>query len=239
MAVDDWKVREHGPIEKLAENLWRVQGTLPGMSLRRVMTVARMQDGRLVFHSAIALAESAIAELEAWGSPTFMLVPSGYHRLDAPAYKKRYPSLSVLTPSGSRARVEQVLPVQGTYADFPSVPSVRLEPLPGVGDREGAMFVHSADGTTLVLNDVIFNMDRKRDPLGWFFTTLLGSAPGPRVSRLAKLTLVQDPPVLRRHLERLAETPDLVRLIVSHEKVALGSDAAAALRRAATFLRSV
>jgi hypothetical protein len=82
----------------------------------------------------------------------------------------------------------------------------------------------------------MFNMDRKRDPLGWFFTTVLGSAPGPRVSRLAKLALIKDPPALRSDLLRFAELPALERVIVAHEKVASGADAAAALRTAATYL---
>jgi len=37
---DDWRVLRHGPIEKLDENLWYVTGSLPGMSLKRVMTLA-------------------------------------------------------------------------------------------------------------------------------------------------------------------------------------------------------
>lgn len=98
------------------------------------------------------------------------------------------------------------------------------------------MIVRSTDGITIVLNDAVFNMDKKRDPLGFLFTTLLGSAPGPRVSRLVKLLLVKNKRALRAHLERFAEQPDLVRLVVAHEKVANGPDAASALRKAATYL---
>ena len=87
-----------------------------------------------------------------------------------------------------------------------------------------------------MLNDVVMNMDKKRDVLGYLFTTVLGSAPGPRVSRLIRLLYVKDQPALRRHLERLADTPNLQRLIVSHEKVAFGPDAANALRTAAAYL---
>jgi hypothetical protein len=64
----------------------------------------------------------------------------------------------------------------------------------------------------------------------------MGSAPGPRVSRLVRLLFVKDQPALRRHLERLAETPNLQRLIVSHEKVTRGQDARDTLRTAATYL---
>lgn len=235
-AHEQWTVLDHGPIEKLAENLWWVQGALPGMSLKRTMTVARMNDGRLVIHNAIALREDAMKELEAWGTPTFLIVPSGIHRLDAPAFKDRYPKLVVLAPKNSRSKVEQVLATDGDYDAFPKDETVRFEMLQGMADVEGAMIVTSADGTTLVLNDAVFNMDRKRDPLGFLFTTLLGSAPGPRVSRLAKLMLVKDKKALRRDLERYAELPSLTRLVVAHEKVASGADAVNALRTAATFL---
>jgi hypothetical protein len=235
-AFTEWKVLAHGPIEKLADNLWWVQGSLPGMSLKRVMTIARLPDGRLVIHNGIALEESSMREIESWGKPSFLIVPNGGHRLDAPAYKKRYADVKVFAPRGSRARVEQVVRVDGSYEDFPSNDSVRFETLRGVDDGEGAMIVRSSDGVSVVLNDAVFNMDRKRDPLGFFFTTVLGSAPGPRVSRLAKLLFIKDKRALRENLERLAETPELTRLIVAHEKVAQGADAAAALRTAATFL---
>jgi hypothetical protein len=231
-----WKVLDHEPVVKLAENLWWVRGAIPGMSLKRVMTVARLGDGRLALHSPIALEAPAMAELEAFGRPAFILVPSGVHRLDAPAFKQRYPEARVLAPRGSREKVAEVVPVDGTYEDFPPDADVKLEALAGVGDLEGVMVVRSKDGVTLVFNDAVFNMDRKRDPLGFFFTTLLGSAPGPRVSRLAKLMLVKDKAAFRADLLRLADTPGLVRVIVAHEKVASGADARAALLRAAEYV---
>lgn len=36
---DDWHVLSHGPIERLAENLWWVHGSLRGMSLKRVISL--------------------------------------------------------------------------------------------------------------------------------------------------------------------------------------------------------
>ena len=82
----------------------------------------------------------------------------------------------------------------------------------------------------------MFNMDRKRDPLGFLFTTAFGSAPGPRVSRLAKLVFIKDKRALRADFERYAALPNLTRLFVAHEKVASGADARQALLRAATYL---
>jgi hypothetical protein len=235
-AHEGWKVLPHEPIVELAENLWWVRGSLSGMSLKRTMTVARLEDGRLVIHNAIALDDASMARLSAWGRPGFLVVPSAFHRLDAPAYKARFPSLAVYAPKGARAKVEEVLAVDGTYEDFPKNDTVRLEAMDGVNHVEGAMIVRSSDGVTVVLNDAVFNMDKKRDLLGYLFTTLLGSAPGPRVSRLTKLLLVKDRTAFRNTLERLAATPQLTRLVVAHENVASGPSAAAALRQATAYL---
>jgi hypothetical protein len=233
---DEWAVLPHGPIEKLADNLWTVKGDLPGMSLKRVMAIARRTDGKLVIHSAIAMTDGEMKDLEALGEPAYLIVPNRGHRLDAPRYKKRYPSLRVYAPRGGKKGVEEKVHVDGTYEDFPTDDAVRLEMLHGVKDQEGAMIVTSSDGVTVVLNDAVFNMDKKRDVLGYLFTTLLGSAPGPRVSRLAKLVFIDDQAALRGDLLRLADTKDLVRLMVAHENVAHGPAAGAALRTAATYL---
>jgi hypothetical protein len=234
---DTWTVLEHGGIERLNERLWRVEGALPGMSLRRVMAVARRDNGGLVIHSAIALGEAEQKALESWGTPEFLLVPNGYHRLDAPRYKRRYPGLRVFAPSGSRAKVAQVVPVDGSYEDFPSDAQVWVQTLPGTASQEGALLVRAEDGVSVVLNDIVMNMDRRRDLLGYLFTTLLGSAPGPRVSRLAKLAIVKDKRALRAELERLAQLPDLARLLVGHDKLSAGQAAARAdLLAAARYL---
>lgn len=235
-ANDEWRVLSHQPIEKLSENVWRVVGDIPGMTLKRVMVIAKRADGQLVFHSPIALDDVSMIEVEAWGTPGFVVVPSGIHRMDAPRYKKRYPQVAVFAPSGARSKVEEVLAVDGTYTEFPPDAAVRLERVAGLGDLEGALWVRSNDGQTLVLNDAVFNMDKKTDFMGWLFTTIFSSAPGPRVSRLSKLALVKDKAAFRAELERFAAVPDLVRLIVAHEKVASGPDAKAALLQAATYL---
>jgi hypothetical protein len=126
-AFAEWTVLPHGRIEKLAENLWWIQGSLPGMSLKRVMVVVRRNDGRLVVHNGIALEESAMKEIDAWGSVTDLVVPNAGHRLDAPAYKQRYPSARVYAPKGARAKVSEVIGVDGTYEDFENDSTVRFE----------------------------------------------------------------------------------------------------------------
>lgn len=226
-----WTVLPHQPIEHLEDNLWRVQGSLQGMALRRVMTIARRGDGRLVIHNAIALDEASMAELDAWGEVGFILVPNGFHRLDAPAFKARYPQALVLCPSGSREKVAEVVRVDGVYEDFPEDPAIRLETLDGVGAMEGVMIVASGERRTVVFNDAVFNMPHGKGFTGFVFRHLTQSTGGPRVSRIAKLFVVKDKAAFRDHLARLAATPGLYRMIVSHHRTVEG-DAAGAIRQA-------
>lgn len=232
-----WEVREHGPMVQLAENLWWVSGSLPKMSLRRTMTVVRLETGELLLYSPIAMNEEAMRALEALGRPSWLVVPNAGHRLDAPRYKARYPEAKVIAPPGGRAGIAEKVAVDvlATELTLPG-DSARLEVPHGVAEAEVAMVVRSSDGTTVVLNDLMFNMDPKDDWLGWAITSVLGSAPGPRVSRLAKFVFVKDKGSLEADFERYAALPDLVRVIVSHEKVASGPEARASLLKAATYL---
>lgn len=231
----EWKVLPSDPIEKLEDNLWRVEGALESGPIRRVMTVVRLDDGRLVIHNGIALPEEGMAELEAWGKPAFLIVPNGYHRMDAARYKARYPEVKVLCPTAARKRVEKLVKVDGDYDDFAQQPDVRLEHLKGTGDGEGVMIVRSPGGVTLVLNDVLFNMPHRSGLSGFMLKHVTASTGGPKISRLAKMFFVKDADALRAHLERLAEIPELTRIIVSHHEV-ITDDCKRALDQAAATL---
>ena len=211
-----WTVFPHGPIEKLSERLWRVEGNLPGIDMKRVMTIARRADDSLVIHNGIALEDAAMAELDAWGKVSVIVVPNGYHRLDARVFHERYPEARVVCPEGTRAKVEQVVPVSGSYADVAPDGVVDLETLDGTKQREGAMIVRAKDGVSIVLNDAVFNMPHLAGFTGFVLRRITGSTGGPRVSRLARWLMISDKAAFRAHLERLAALSDLRRIVVSH-----------------------
>ena len=215
----EWKTLPHGPLERLAENLWRVVGDLPRGPLKRVMTVVRRDDGKLLVHSAIALEPAAQAQLEALGEPAYLVVPNGFHRLDAPRYQARYPAMRVYCPRGSRARVAEVVRVDGAYEDYPQDGSTSLAYVDGVSDAEGLLHVRSPDGATLVLNDLVFDMPHEHGLQGFVLRHVMDSSGGPRLSRLCRLFLVKDKAKLRVALQALADTPDLVRIVVSHHQL--------------------
>jgi hypothetical protein len=211
-AFDTWQVFPHRPLEKLSENLWRVEGDLPGSRGTRVMTIARLADGRLVIHNAIALEEPLMQEIEAFGTPAAIVVPNGFHRLDSKVFKARYAKAQVFCPAAARKKVEQVVSVDGSLNDAPRDDAVRLSHLEGMKEREGVLEVRSSDGATLTFNDAICNLPKLSGPVG-FFLAPTGCASVPRFTRWI---LLKDKTAFRGHLERLSGTPDLKRIIVSH-----------------------
>jgi hypothetical protein len=213
-AFDTWNVLPHGPVTELAENLRAVEGALPGMPLKRRMSVVLLADGRLVIHNPVALEEVEMAKLEAWGKPAYLVVPNGYHRLDSANFKRRYPDAKVVCPRGARQKVEEVVPVDLTYDEVPADDAGSFEHLDGVNEREGVLSVRSSDGVTLIFNDVLFNIPSLPGFSG-FVMKLIGSTGGPRVTLVGRLLVVKDKAALRAHLERLA-VPAVRRLIPGH-----------------------
>ncbi|MDQ3370425.1 MAG: hypothetical protein M3680_33815 [Myxococcota bacterium] len=234
-AHTSWRVLPHAPLEKLSDRLWRVEGNLPDIAMKRVMTVARRDDGSLVVHNAIALDAAAMAELDAWGPVAVVVVPNRFHRLDAAVFHERYPQARILCPAGAAAKVAQVVPVSGSYEELGADGAVELQTLAGTREREGAMIVRAGDDTTIVFNDAIFNMPHLAGFTGFVLRRLTGSTGGPRVSRLTRLLVISDRAAFRAHLERLAALPGLRRVIVAHH-LTIDHDPADTLRAVAATL---
>lgn len=227
-----WTVLPHGPIEKLSPSLWRVEAKLAGMDMKRVMAIGKRADGTLVIHNGIALGDAEMAEIDAWGKVAAIIVPNGYHRLDAKVFADRYPDAQVLCPPGARAKVEQVVKVSGGYDTLPADAAIELQLLDGTKEREGVMIVRSGPDTSLVFNDAVFNMPHLTGFTGFMLRRVTGSTGGPKVSRLAKWLMIADKPAFRAHLERLAKLPNLRHIVVSHHET-ITDDPAGTLARVA------
>jgi hypothetical protein len=216
-AYQHWKVLPHGELSRIEDRILTVVGRIrmPLGTLPRRMTVVRLRDSRLVIWSAIALDENEMATIETFGRPAFLIVPNDHHRLDAKAWKDRYPHLQVVAPSGSRAKVEEVVPVDTTAPLFDD-PDVRFMTVPGTTDREAALVVRAGNGTTLVLNDLVGNIRHESGIFGWFLRLTRFAGDRAQIPRPVKMTMVKDADALRTQLREWAELASLKRILVSH-----------------------
>ncbi|MGZ3416411.1 MAG: hypothetical protein ACXVEF_21385 [Polyangiales bacterium] len=233
----EWTVLPHGKLTRVDDNLLTVTGVLrmpPMGDVERRMTVVRLGDGRLVVYSAIALDEAEMDALEQFGTPAFLVVPSDLHRMDIKTWKARYPAMKVVAPPGSRAKIEKLVPVDLTSVDF-GEPSVKFVVLPGTNEREAALVVETMSGTTLVLNDLIFNLSNRPGVIGWIFQKIGLTGDQPHVAPPVARRLVKDRAALREQLERWSGLRRLKRVIISHGDI-IDHDAAATLGRIARQL---
>lgn len=232
-AYTTWTVLNNRPIQKHADNLWSVAGLMANGKTQRRMVIARLDDGRLVVHNAIALDDAGMAEIDAWGKVAAIVVPNAFHRQDARIWKDRYPTASVYCPGGATKKVEQVVPVDGgDYNRAPADDQTRLYHLEGVGEGEGVLEVRSATGVTLVFNDSVLNMPDLGLPVSLF----LAPMGRPSVPRFFRWMMTKDKAAFTRQLERLADTPNLERLVFGHGKD-VTEDPAGVLRAVAAEAR--
>ncbi|HVV87119.1 MAG TPA: hypothetical protein VHE35_28965 [Kofleriaceae bacterium] len=209
---ETWDVLPHGELERVADNLYTVVGKLPmplGETPRR-MTIVKLRGGRLAIYSAIALDEPRMNALLRLGRPTFLIVPSAIHRIDAHPWKERFPDLVVVAPRGALDKIREVVAVDATACDLDD-PRVRLEMVAGTDDRELAMLVDR----TLVVNDLIFNLPRVKGLAG-LGLRLLGFGPGhPAMPKLVQRRLVTDRGRMRGQLRAWAAM-GLERILPAH-----------------------
>lgn len=232
-----WTVLPHGRLTAVGQRMLTVEGDIhmPIGDFPRRMTVVRVRGGELVIFSAIALDEAQMAQLEAFGRPAWLVVPSNRHRLDAPAWKARYPALHVIAPPGARPKVSDVVIVDGVTADFGD-PDVAIVDLPGTQGNDAALEVRDRDGLTLVLNEVIGNIHGVHGLRGWLLQLMGFAGDDPHVPAPVKATLKDGRAALADQFDAWAARPDLKRIIVSHGDI-IDDQPAEVLRNLAKDLR--
>jgi hypothetical protein len=230
-----WIVVKHAPVETIDENLWGVVGVVPdfpdGTGMDRRMSIVRLGDGRLVFHNAVPVDDATLAKVTAWGKPAILIVPMHLHAIDAHAFREKL-GLAVFTSKTVVDKVRAILPVDGTLEDLPADPALRCEPLAGTRFGEAAFVVKSGPRASLLFCDAIQNSRPGRGFNAFMFNWMGFTGSDLKTPPFYKLRAVTDRAALKRDVLRLAETPELARIVPSHGEI-VDSNASAALRTAA------
>jgi len=198
---------------------------------QRRMVAVRLSGERLLIHNAIALGAAEMLELEAWGAPSYLLVPNAFHRQDARIWQRRYPEAQLLCPVGARRKVEKVVRVDGSYEADLGDASVETFHFRGSRQREGGVLLREPEGTSLIVNDLVLNVPA----MGGFLGFLLAPTGTVSVPRISRWMLASDVRELASHLRELADEPGLCRIVVGHGATIV-DDPKGALRGAADRL---
>jgi hypothetical protein len=230
-----WTVLPHGKLQSLEDSILTVTGTvkMPVGTFERRMTVVRLKDGGLVLYSPIALDEEQMSQLEAFGRPAFLIVPGSHHRVDVKIFKDRYPAAKVIAAPGARKAVEEIAAVDATEMDFAD-PSVILITVPGTSENESALEVSGGGGTTLILNDIIANVQNATGVNGVIAHLFGFAGERPQIPLPEKLSIIDDKNALAAQFRAWAEMP-LKRIVVSHGEPII-DDPAAVLREVSATL---
>jgi len=227
-----WIVTKHGPIEKLEENLWVVEGDVPGVSFRRRMSIIKRSDGTLVFFNAMPLEQPHLDEVKAWGTPSLLVVPHDQHMIDARAFSERL-NLRVYAPKECEAKARTRAELSGTLGDIPADPALRIEPVAGVKNGEPAMVVTTPGrGTTLLFSDVLMN--NRRESLS-FLPRMMGFAGSVKIVPVFRMMFLKDKKALHRQLTSWASLSGLARIVPCHGDV-VSANVSQALSAAAATL---
>jgi len=227
-----WIVTRHDPIEKVEDNLWTIQGDVPGVPIKRRMFIIKRSDGSLLFFGcAIPLEDDLLAEISAWGRPAILVVTHNQHMIDARPFAEKL-KLSVYGPKECEGKIRQRADITGFLADIPKDAAVDILPVAGAKTGEPVAIVRSAGGqrVTLLFSDAVQN--NSKASIG-FIPRICGFAGGPKVVPLFKMLFTQDKAALKRQVAEWSELPGLARLMFCHgdtvtDGAAAGLEAAAA-----------
>ncbi|HEY1707292.1 MAG TPA: hypothetical protein VGG10_03435 [Rhizomicrobium sp.] len=230
-----WTVLPHGTLVAVDDKILTVTGTvkMPIGTFERRMTVVRLAGGGLVIYSPIALNELQMQRLEAFGTPAFLVIPGSHHRVDAKIWKDRYPAANVVAAAGAREAVEEIVPVECMAPDFAD-PSVRFFTVAGTSNDEAALTI-SGDGTTLILNDILANVQNAKGLSGVIAHVFGFAGKKPQIPLPEKLSILDDRKALAAQFRSWAADPSLKRIIVSHGEI-IDNDPAGVLRDVAATL---
>jgi hypothetical protein len=204
----------HSDIIQLDERLWYITGSLPFGNTPRNMVIYRLDSGKLLIHSAVALKDEYMTKLEQMGVFEYMIVPNRFHRLDASLFKKRYRSIKVICPSAIREKVEQKVTVDNTVEDLAEELVIRYHVPVGFKTGELVYELNMTSDKALVFCDLLFNLDHLGGIDGWFLR-LLGSTGFFGTTRVGRI-LMKDKPAIKKLLLKLSETDSLEFIIVAH-----------------------
>ncbi len=183
-------------LRQLEQDLWVADQSLRylGVSVGTRMTVVRLQNDQLAVISAVAPEPKLVAQLDAIGIVSHIIVPNLYHYLFAADFKTAYPNAILWSVPGLKEKkpdipvdniIDSDTPIWSGLAHqfFVGLKTLGLN---GIDDFNECVFLHAAS-RTLIVTDAAFHFDETYPALTQFAMQLLGSYKRLRPSLLERI----------------------------------------------------
>lgn len=215
-------------IENVCENIWvcRRDLKLAGVPFGTRMTVIRLQDGRLIIHSPVAIDDAEASELEALGEVSWIVAPNLFHHLFIEAFRARFPEAALVAPEDLKkkqpgAKIDHVLSEDFAVTWGDEIAAVKIDGMPKVQEH---VLLHRAS-RTLIICDYFFNFSRPASAWARFFLWMSAALGGPRQSRLFRF-MIKDRAAFSASNDRVLAL-DFDRVLLPHgELIETGGKAA-------------
>ncbi|GEP41275.1 hypothetical protein [Brevifollis gellanilyticus] len=217
---------------ELAPNLWRKAYPLKmlGADLLRVVTIIRLQSGKLIIHSTAPFTHGDVAAIRALGEPGWLLDGILRHDTFAKEGRAAFPIIPYLAPPGFSEAVgfatEPIMPAPSEWSG-----EVLAHEIQGAPVARDTALLH-VPSRTLVLTELVFNFD-DHQPL-WtelLLRVAIGGEHHPGMTRPFKAG-IKDVEAFKDSMAEILGW-DFDRVIVGHGEV-IESDGKAKLRSALT-----
>jgi hypothetical protein len=226
-------------LQPFGDELWIADGPTVrfyGMPLPTRMTVVRLPNGQLWLHSPVQASPELLREVSLLGEVRHLVAPNHFHHLALKPWISAHPMATLhIAPGLKRKRPDLTAHTRLTDAPDPAWGSALDQHLfQGSSLMEEAVFFHRRS-RTLIVTDLIINLDAQRLPLSWACFAHVDRilAPSGEVPRTFRAT-IRKPEAARQSLARMrAWEPE--RLLMAHG-LPVERDAVAFLDRAFRWL---
>jgi hypothetical protein len=203
-------------MQAIAENIWIEQFPLSllGGHQGRVVTIIRLESGKLIIHSTGPFDGGHLVEIRTLGQPGWMVDSMLRHDTFAKEGRAAFPEIPYLVPKGfadaKELNAQPLLPPPPEWAS--EVKVLLIAGMPNVAEH---VFLH-VPSRTLIVADLVFNFTPSTGWTSFMRKTLMGVKESPDSARLYPMQ-IKDRAAYDASLRELM-TWDFDRIIVGHNE---------------------
>ncbi len=209
-------------LEEIAPNLsiQRHPLSLVGCKMGRVVTLIRLNSGKVLIHSTAQFNDEDISEIRKFGEPAWLLEVTNFHDTFAQEGRVAFSTIPYFTPSGfadaDLLKCTSMDSLPEEWVDELEV--IKIEGMPKIQEH----IVYHRQSKTLIVADLLFNIQPEA---GWWTHTFLRATAGireyPGMSRLYRL-FIKDRSAFIKSMQNILAL-DFENIVMSHGDPILGS----------------